>query len=145
VYYATLGRFPEAQPAAREALRLRPDDQRSRNNLRWIEEELAKTGGAAIPRERTLEAAELLNQSLSHAQAGRFRECLLVATAATEANPAEARAFNNAGFCAANLGRWDDAIRNTQEAIRLDPGLTLARNNLAWIRQEQAKAGSRGQ
>ena len=53
-----------------------------------------------------------------------------------------ARAFNNAGFCAAHLQLWDEALWNMQESIRLDPSLQLAKNNLTWMQQEKLKAAA---
>ena len=141
VSYMGLKRTDEAIQAAENAIRLRPDFQLARNNLAWFQGEKAKAGLPTVPKGQADQAVVLLNQSLEHAQARRFRECTETARQATVLDPGLARAFNNAGFCAANLQRWDEAIRYTQEAIRLDPGLQLARNNLAWMEGERLKAG----
>ena len=145
--YASLRRWDEAIEAAREALRLRPDFPLARNNLRWAEaekqkdpQEQAKPFGAPIPASRPSAADILVNQSLQHTQAGRFEECISTATQAAKLDPSSARAFNNIGYCAGRLQRWDEAIRNTQEAIRLAPDFQVARNNLAWMQQERLTA-----
>jgi tetratricopeptide (TPR) repeat protein len=96
--------------------------------------------GAGAPSEaQQLAAASLLDESLQHAQAGRFRECMDAAAKSVELSPS-AQAFNNLGWCAGNLQRWDEAIRNAEEAIRLSPDQPLFQNNLAWIRERKLEA-----
>jgi tetratricopeptide (TPR) repeat protein len=87
-------------------------------------------------------ARPLLDVSLAHYRAGRFRECLDAAADSARLDPRSAAAFNNAGICAARLELWNEALRHTLEALRLDPGFQLARNNLAWIRAEHGKAAA---
>jgi tetratricopeptide (TPR) repeat protein len=145
VSYLALQKYDDAIRAAREAIRLRPDFQLAKSNLVWILQEKAKASGQPLPAPKpdspsSAEAGALLNQSLEHAQAKRYRECIDTATQAAKVNPGSARAFNNIGFCAGSLQLWDEAIKNTQEALRLDPGFQLARNNLAWMQQEKRKA-----
>lgn len=140
VSYLGLRRYDEAIDAAQNAIRLRPDYQLATNNLAWILQERTKAVAPSVPPAQASQAAALLNQSLAHAQARRFQECVDTAMQATKLDPGSARAFNNLGFCDANLKQWDEAIRSTQEAIRLDPTLQIARNNLAWMQQEKAKA-----
>ncbi|HXJ80110.1 MAG TPA: hypothetical protein VMS64_15665 [Candidatus Methylomirabilis sp.] len=125
-----------------DAIRLGPDFQLAKNNLAWILQEKAKAAGqpAPAPKPGSAEAVAFLNQSLEHAQAKRFRECIDTATQATKLNPGSARAFNNIGICAAILNLWNEAIKNTEEAHRLDPTLQLARNDLAWMQAEKRKA-----
>lgn len=139
-----LGNTDAAIQAATEALRLRPDFQLARNNLAWFQQEKAKGAGAAVPAERAAQASALLAQSLEAARAGRFQDCLDAATRAAEANPGLATAFSNRSYCLGRLERWDEGIRQVQEALRLDPGLQIARNNLAWLERERARAAQPG-
>jgi len=90
--------------------------------------------------ETSAQSDALLGESVQHYQAKRFGECLVTALRAAELNPGSSRAFNNAGICAGALQLWDEALHQTQQAIRLDPDFQLAKNNLAWIQQEKAKA-----
>ena len=149
VSYLGLRKYDDAVHAAQEAIRLKPDFQLARNNLAWILQEKAKATSqpapAPKPKPGPADATALVNQSLAHAQAKQFRECIDTATQATKLDPRSALAFNNIGFCAANLKLWDEALKNTEEALRLDPGLQIARNNLAWMQEEKRKAqASRG-
>jgi tetratricopeptide (TPR) repeat protein len=138
VSYLALRKYDEGIQAAQEAIRLRPDYELAKNNLAWIQREKAKASAPAPP---LPPAQALLNQSLQHAQAGRFRECMDTAKQSAALDPKSAGAFNNAGFCAGKLQLWDEAIRNMQAAIRLDPNNQLAKNNLAAIEQQKAQAG----
>ena len=139
VSYLQLRRFDEATQAAEQALRLSPGFQLAKNNLAWIQREQAAAGspGAASP---TSSANALVTQSAQHAQAGRFKECMDAGSQAAKLNPASPQAFSNVGFCAWRLHLWDEAIRNTQEAIRLDPNFQMAKNNLAAIQKEKLTA-----
>ena len=140
VSYMGLHRVDEAIQAAQTAIRLQPDFQLARNNLAWFQQENAKAAAQPVAPGTADQMGALLNLSQQQAQTGRFKECIDTATQAVKLDPGSARAFNNIGFCAANLKQWDEAIRNTQEAIRLDPSLQLAKNNLAWMQQEKLKA-----
>jgi tetratricopeptide (TPR) repeat protein len=105
--------------------------------VRWF---VFGRGKASTSTEQSAQAVALLDESLRHYQAKRYKDCLTSALQSAKLDPSSARAFNNAGICAGNLQLWDEAMRNTEEAIRLDPSLQLARNNLEWIRQEKTKA-----
>jgi tetratricopeptide (TPR) repeat protein len=141
VSYLGARRFDEAIHAAQEAVRLKPDFQLAKNNLAWIQREKTRANG--VPGQAPAPSAgNLLNQSMQHAQAGRFKECIETATQFTKVNPKSAEAFNNIGFCAGKLQQWDAAIRNTQEALRLNPKFQLAKNNLAWLQQQKLQSGA---
>jgi tetratricopeptide (TPR) repeat protein len=141
VSYMALRLYDEAIQAAQDAIRVKPDYQLAKNNLAWIQREKAKATGTPVQATPSGPTSTLLNQSVQHYQAGRFRECIDTATQAAKLNPKSAQAFNNVGICAGNLQLWDAALRNTQEAIRLDPNFQLAKNNLAWIQQQRLRAG----
>jgi len=141
VSYLGLRQYDKAIEAAREAIRLRPDYQLAKNNLAWIQREMAKSAGAPGPVGPQSAVAALIDQSMQHAQAERFEECITTATQAAKLDPTAAPAFNNIGFCAAKLKRWDEGMRNLLEAIRLAPDFQPARKNLAWVLQEKRKAG----
>ena len=148
VSYLQLKKFDDGLQAAREAIRLKPDFEMAKNNLAWIEREKAKASGAqvAAPAQPAppADAVALLNQSVAHYAAGRFTQCIDTAAQSARLNPKSAQAFNNIGICAGKLERWDEAIRNTQEALRLDPNLQLAKNNLAWMQPQKLKSTQAG-
>ncbi len=140
VSYLQLGMFDDATKAAEEAIRLNPGNEMARNNLAWILRERAKADAPSGPATPLGGADGLLTQSLQHARAGRFRECIDTATQSTKLNPRLSQAFNNIGYCSWRLQLWDEAIRNTQEAIRLNPSDQLVKNNLAAIQRAKLAA-----
>jgi protein O-mannosyl-transferase len=141
VSYLGVRKFDEAIHAVQEAIRLKPDFQLAKNNLAWIQRERTRANGAP-GQAPAPSAGNLLNQSMQHAQAGRFKECVDTATQFTKVNPKSAEAFNNIGFCAGKLQQWDVAIQNTQQALRLNPNFQLAKNNLASLQQQKLQSGA---
>lgn len=47
--------------------------------------------------------------------------------------PDDARLLAELGYVALAEGRHAEAVARTREALRLDPALAFARNNLAWL------------
>lgn len=94
---------------------------------------------SAPPSPNRAQAISLLNASLDAFRAKDFERCIESATRATVLDPSLAGAFTNLGICSGALGRWDEGIRASEEALRIDPTSQLARNNLAWMRAEKAK------
>src|SRR5262249_36591409 len=88
--------------------------------------------------------AALLNQSQIFARSGHFKECIDSARLALVFDPHDAMAFNNVGMCSIKLELWDEGLKSIREAIRLDPTLQLAKDNLAWAEQEKARAAHLG-
>jgi tetratricopeptide (TPR) repeat protein len=76
-------------------------------------------------------------QSLAEAQTGNYSGCLDAARQAVKLAPGYAEARNNAGWCAANLGQWDEGIASLREAIRLQPDFIVAKNNLGWVESQR--------
>ena len=140
VSYLQLHKYDDGIRAAQEALRIRPDYQLAKNNLAWIQREQARAAGPPAQAQPPGSAGALLNESMQHAQAGRFKECMDTAMQSAKLNPSSSQAFNNAGFCASKLKLWDEAIGNLQEAVRLSPDSQLAKNNLTAVKREKLAA-----
>jgi len=83
-----------------------------------------------IESNRTVE--ELLEQSAAAYQAGRFEVCILAAQSAIVLNPDSAIAWSN--ICAAfnSLGQFEQGRTAGEQALKWDPTLVIAANNLEW-------------
>ena len=146
VCYLNLGMADDAIANAREALRLEPDFELARNNLKLAldrkakgvapQNMLARNGSPQDPSVPT--AAGFLNSSLANYRASRMQECINDARQALKLQPGLAIAYNNIAACSNDLGRPDDAIAAATEALRLQPDFQLARNNLAVALRLQA-------
>jgi tetratricopeptide (TPR) repeat protein len=130
-----LKKFDDAIANAEQALRLQPDYTLAASNLNWIRQEKATALGLPLSSAPTPES--YLGQSMQAYQAGHFQECVTISREALRLRPGYAEAYNNIGACSASLGKWDDAIRNDQEALRLKPDFQLAKDNLAWAKQQK--------
>ncbi len=161
--YGGAGRIAEADREFNEAIALAPTDWRSHYYYgRWLRQirrsddalaqlELAvEQNPADLDAARELEAARgvpaattpaaLLERSVAAYRAGQFRECIDLARLALARQPGYAEAYNNlaAGFI--GLGQWDDGIAAAEDALRLNPDLVSARNNLAYARRQKQQS-----
>lgn len=78
-----------------------------------------------------------LSRSLAEYQIGRFRECIASATQALSLRPEYAQAYNNIAAAHNGLGEWDAGIAAGEQAVRLNPGLQIAQNNLNYARRQK--------
>lgn len=85
-------------------------------------------------------AHPLLNDSPAKYKSGNWQATVDASIKAIRSNPTSAPAYNNLAVGELGLKNYDAAEIAARVAIRLDPRMQLARNNLAWIRAEKAKA-----
>jgi len=140
VCYLNLGMADDAIANAREALRLEPDFDLARNNLKLALDGKAK---GIVPQAPSAQSVDnLLNAAVANYRAGRMQECVDDSRQALKLQPGLAIAYNNVAACSNDLGRPDDAIAAATEALRLQPGFQLAQNNLAVALKLKAKQRS---
>jgi tetratricopeptide (TPR) repeat protein len=77
-----------------------------------------------------------LARSLAEYQMGRYRESIASARRAIALRPEYAEAWNNVAAGHIGLREWDLGIAACEEALRINPSLQIARNNLAFARQQ---------
>jgi tetratricopeptide (TPR) repeat protein len=77
-----------------------------------------------------------LARSLAEYQMGRYRESIASARRALALRPSYAEAWNNVAAGHIALREWDQGIAACEEALRLNPSLQIARNNLNFARQQ---------
>lgn len=159
------GRVPEATSQLATALGLNGQREMQRDLLLdayrqagdlTAARRLAQDTIAAIPTDRaalavlhgdtsgttTPEAAAQINASLAAYKAGHFGESITRAQEALKLDPRSAEAWNNVGAGYGALGQWALAAAAEQQALRLNPNLTIAANNLRWF-QSEAASGNR--
>jgi tetratricopeptide (TPR) repeat protein len=101
-------------------------------------------GVARLMREgKQASAQNNVARSVRHYQAGRYQDAIEAAKMALMQDPGSADAFNNLAVAHLRLGAWAEATQSALAAIRLRPDHRLARNNLVWILEEEAKATQR--
>jgi Zn-dependent protease len=79
---------------------------------------------------------DLLNEGLSAVRSGRHDEAVERFTTVINAGGAPgvlATAYTNRGLAESRRGNWQRAIEDYREALRLQPDLPTAHNNLAWL------------
>jgi len=128
--------FTELATLAQSTLDLAPQDEKAKTYLR-----ATQTGNpllqVALERVKTRRTPEnLLDLSLRYYEAGQFTKCIDAALEALKLKPDYGPAYIN--ICAAYnaLKQWDRAIEAGEKAVRLNPNNQLAKNNLAWARQQ---------
>ena len=77
-----------------------------------------------------------LARSLAEYQMGRYRESIASARRAIALRPEYAEAWNNVAAGHIALREWDLGIAAASEALRINPSLQIARNNLTFARQQ---------
>ena len=85
-------------------------------------------------------AAALINTSLDQYRQGKYQESIQSAQNALQLDPKSAEAYNNIGAAYGAMQQWNQGIENEQAALRLQPDLQIARNNLALFAQKKTAA-----
>ncbi len=79
---------------------------------------------------------DLLNEGLSALRSGRHDEAVELFTRVIDADGEPGvlgTALTNRGFVESQRGKWQWAIEDYREALRIQPNLATAHNNLAWV------------
>ena len=86
--------------------------------------------------QRLQPSLDLMNEGLSAVHSMRYDEAAGLFTRVIEAGcdpGVTATALTNRGLVEGRRGNWQGAIEDYREAIRLQPNLATAHNNLAWL------------
>jgi tetratricopeptide (TPR) repeat protein len=131
--------------ACHRALLLAPDFELAQNNLKWAEDEDRKAIAAVRAQEQIApafrDAASYLAEGLNDLDVGNYDQAIEAWRHVLRLDPANALAANDIGTAYMLRQQPELAIPWFQRAIAGDPNLQIASNNLAWARDELAKAG----
>lgn len=126
-WLAGVGRGADALAQARLSLELNPADREAIP----IQAAVARFDGTP---------EYYLARSLAEYQMGRYRDCISSAEKALALRPLYAEAWNNIAAAHNALREWDQGIAAGEEALRINPALQIARNNLAYARRQKAQS-----
>ncbi len=137
------GRFSEAIPHYRDAIRLKPDHAKAYNNLGRSLQKLGRLDEAIASIQRAIQIdpqLELAYINLSDAlvAANRLDEAIAARQQAARLNPFNAVNINNLGGLLAQTGRYDAAIAHFRRALELQPESQDARRNLQMALEQKA-------
>jgi tetratricopeptide (TPR) repeat protein len=126
------------------AVRIKPDFQLARNNLKWAEDEDRKAIETLATQEKVAPASRnsssYLAEGLNFFSVGNYDQAIKSWRRVLELDPKNALAANNIGTALMLKKQTSEALPWFQKALSLDPTLQIAKNNLAWAHDELAKA-----
>ena len=138
VHYDRLGDFQKAQEEYRQALEQSPKNADMLNDIgygyysrgRWAESEKYLRQALAV---KPKHARAAINLGLCLGAQGRFDEALeMFGKAVTPA-----QAHSNLAFVLTTHHKWDEARREYQKALQIDPDIPLARAALAKLEKAE--------
>lgn len=102
----------------------------SLDNLEFPKQDLTSllTEIHQLPKNQT--STQLLNLSLSQIQQGDFLSAIISCEKAIKLDQTSASIYNNLGVAYSSISLLDEAIKAFEQAIKLNPDFTLAKNNL---------------
>jgi tetratricopeptide (TPR) repeat protein len=133
-----MGQFDKSVEALKMALTLNPSYQLAKNNLRLSETHRLISEEVISARRYTPE--EYINQSLNYYNHRQYQLCIAACFSALMISPNYDLAYNNLCASYIRLGKWDDAITVGEKGLKINPGNTLLKNNLAEAIEKKTKA-----
>jgi superkiller protein 3 len=125
------------------SLRIQPDLQLARNNLRWAAGELQKAQQAIANQEKTAltsrDANFYLAEGLNFLHIGGYGQAIKAWRRGLDLNPKDALAANNIGVAYMSMKQPAPAALWFRKAMSIDPTMQLAKSNLVWANEELIK------
>ena len=130
-----------ALPACETGLRLNPEEQLIRNNLKWAQDQRVRALQTLSDQERTPEAQRnasfYVDEGLNQLHLGNYDQAIDAWKRSLQLDPHEARAQNNIGIAQMMQTHYREADASFRKALTLDPDNQLAKNNLAWAMEQE--------
>ncbi len=135
--YNQMGMWDEALKAAEMSMKLRPGFDVAERNYKNIKDRNERVYKAVDDAKKNPTAEKYLAVSTLFFEGLSYDNCIKYANEALKLRPNYADAYNN--ICAANskLKNWDAAKSACDQALRLNPGMQVARTNLQYIEQQR--------
>jgi tetratricopeptide (TPR) repeat protein len=131
----------------KQALHIDPEFQLAKNNLKWSQDEFAKTQSAIAEQEQTpptaRNAAFYLAEGLNFMHMGGYDQAIRAWQRTLALDLRNALAANNIGSAYMAKGDSKTALAWFSKALALNPHLEIARNNVTWARSEIHKPDER--
>jgi len=136
--------YDSAMADCREALRIAPDFQLAKNNLKWAEDQSRKESSLndrnkGKVRSSSPNANDYLVQGLNFLHAGQYDRAIDAWQHTLTIDPGSALAANNIGTAYMFKKEPAKALSWFEKALSFDPTLQIAKNNLEWAQSEIAK------
>lgn len=133
--------FGEALEACRHAVAIAPEFQLAQNNLKWAQAQRQKALDAAAAASATAAASRTsqsyVDEGLNLLHAGEYDHALQVWQQAAAREPNNAIVVNDIGVAYMMKHMRAEAAVQFKKAMTLDPGMQIAKNNLAWAESPQ--------
>ena len=137
--YNQMGKWDEAVKAAEMSVKLRPGFTTAENNYKNIKDRNERVYKALEDVKKSPTADGYLSVSTLFFQGLRYDDCVKYAKEALKLRPNYAEAYNN--ICAANskLKNWDEAQAACNTALKINPAMQSAKENLQYIQQQRVQ------
>ena len=122
--YNCLMMFDEAKLAGEKALKISPNYELTKNNLKETEK------GIIQRKEKKFSTSQYINLSYNYYVMGNYKACISTCRELLTIDPSNAIAYNNICTCYNCLGNFSEAKKACDQAIKLKPDFDLAKNNL---------------
>ncbi len=137
--HARLKHWPQASQALKNALKIKPDDYKSHNNLSIVYDHLGLSKEAIAETQSAIKLKPDIpepynNLGLAYASIGQYQKAIEEYGKAIRLKPDYPDARYNLGSAYARQGRWQEAVREWETVLSIDPDHKETRNILERMR-----------
>lgn len=136
--YNNLGRYEEAMYFGKRALEKDPHNHLAKNNIAFSEKQIKRITELQQKVAAKATKEEYVELGIYYYKRKEFKQAIEIFEKGLAANPKDLILLNNlcASFC--EIKQWDNAMPYCEEALKLQPDYSLAKNNLQWAKDGKA-------